>query len=773
MTINYSSGNGEYKNWIVEEENFNIDNQSKFESLFSLGNGYMGLRASFEESYIGEKRGFFISGIFDKFTDEVTELPNLPDWINTDIYIDNEKLNLKGGKLYDYSRKLNLKDGILSREFIWESSHKKILKFHFERFLSLADYHLGLIKINIESVNFSGDIEIKSGFDGRITNTGTQHLTEGVKRVIDNNLIYEPKTQQSNINLGFALKQRLYKNNKKLKSIKLKITEKRLLKERYKFNIDNNDEVEMYKILAAYSSRDKDMKNNEKIEKKVLDTLNNIDKDNYKAIKQKHIDKWHDLWNDMDIKISGNDFDQLAIRFAQYHLIQMTPDHDARISIPAKGLSGEGYKGHVFWDTDSFITPFYIYTFPEIAKKLLKYRYLTLDGAKKKAKENGYKGAMFAWESADTGEETTPKYGAVDLLTGEEIRILSGDIQHHITADIQYAINQYYEVTDDLNFMKAYGFETFIQATRFWASRVEYNIDEDRYEISNIMGPDEYKEHVDNNSYTNYLVYWQFDKALEYLDFLKNSSEKYFKELKKRVNLKEKEIEDWQKKKEKLYLLKPDKNLVIEQFEGYKDLKEINLDKYKKSETKEVFNDMGWEEIKNTKVIKQADLVMLLYLLEDMFDKEVIKKNYNYYEALTTHDSSLSQSIHAAVASRVNESKKAYGHFKKAAKVDLGKDMKSSNEGLHAASFGGLWQSIVFGFGGVRIKGKELYIKPKLPEKWNLISFNIIIRKNKLNINITKEKIIIKVLEFKSDLVINIDNKKITIKEKSEIIRKY
>ena len=380
---------------------------------------------------------------------------------------------------------------------------------------------------------------------------------------------------------------------------------------------------------------------------------------------------------------------------------------------------------------------------------------------------------MFAWESADTGEETTPKYWSVDLLTGEEIRIWSGDIEQHITVDIQYAVNQYYEVTDDLNFMKAYGFETFFEATRFWASRLEYNSDKDRYEINDIMGPDEYKEHVSNNSYTNYMVYWQFEKVLEYIEFLKNNSEKYFEEFKKRINLRDKEIEDWKEKRDKLYLLKADEKLVLEQFEGYKELDEINLDKYRKLKAGEIFNDMGWEEILNSKVTKQADIVMLIYLLSDMFDEKVIKANYNYYESLTTHDSSLSHSIHSAVASRINELEKAYKHFKNAAKVDLGKDMQSSNEGVHAASFGGLWQSIVLGFGGVQFKNNELYIDPKLPKKWNLISFNLIVRNNKLNINITEQKIAINILEKSTDLIINLKNKKYNVKNENKIIHEY
>ena len=773
MTIKYDSGNGYYKNWIIEEDIFNIENQTKFESIFSIGNGYMGLRASFEEEYIGEKRGFFISGIFDKFKDEVTELPNLPDWINIDIYINDEKFSLKDGKIYNYSRKLNLKEGLLTREFLWENTQGKILKFYFERFISLTELHLGLLKINIKSVNFSGDIKIKSGIDGRITNTGTQHLTEGIKRVIDNNLIYKPKTQQSNVQLGFGLKQLVFKNNQKVDSEKTKIAERRVLKEVYKTKLNKDDEIEFYKFLSAYSSKDKNINNNKDIQFKILKMLKDIDKNDYFKYKKRHINKWKELWNDIDIKISGDDFDQLAIRFAQFHLIQMTPSHDARISIAAKGLSGEGYKGHVFWDTDSFIVPYYIFTFPKVAKKLLKYRYLTLDGAKKKAQENGYKGAMFAWESADTGEETTPKYWSVDLLTGEEIRIWSGDIEQHITADIQYAFNQYYEVTDDLSFMKTYGFETFFEATRFWASRVEYNENIDKYEIKDIMGPDEYKEHVDNNSYTNYLVYWQFDKALEYIDFLNNNSVKYFEKLKERINLNDKEIEDWRNKKDKLFLLKPDNNSIIEQFEGYNNLKEINLDKYRKLKAGEIFNDMGWEEILNSKVTKQADVVMLIYLLSDIFDKEVIKANYNFYEPLTTHDSSLSHSIHAAVASRVDELEKAYKHFKMAAKVDLGKDMKSSNEGVHAASYGGLWQSIVLGFGGIKIKNNELYIKPKLPNRWNYISFNVTVRKNKLNISITEQKIVIKILDKNTDLIINLNDKKYNIKNRDKIIHNY
>ncbi len=769
MTIYYDSGDYIYKNWIIEETAFKKENQAKFETIFSLGNGYMGLRASTEEKYSGENRGFYISGIFDKFPGEVTEMPNLPDWVRTDIYINNDKFKLDKGKVFEYSRKLNLKEGLLTRSFIWESPQGEMIEFLFERFISMSNLHTGISKIELKPLNFAGEIKIVSGFDGRQSNSGTQHLKEGEKRLIEDYIVYQPETQQSDIKMSFGLHHDFYINENKIEPQKDFRADRRKIKREYKFALQSKQKAKIIKRLSAYTLKDKEIENRDQLQKKLIDNLKNLKEKNYNDIKNNHLKKWRSIWDESDVKISGSDFDQLSIRFAIFHLIQMTPAHDERISIAAKGLSGEGYKGHVFWDTEVFILPFFIYNYPDIAKNLLKYRYNTLDGARQKAKENGYKGAMFAWESAETGQETTPKYGAVDILTGEEIRIWCGEIEQHITCDIQYAINQYFQATRDINFMKKYGFEVFFESSRFWASRLEYNDKKNQYEINNVMGPDEYKEHIDNNAFINYMVKWQFEKAFEYIEYLKENHNDYFDKLKGKINLKEKEIKDWSIKKDKIYLSEPDKDNIIPQFEGFENLKEIDLAKYKKGDVGEIFDDLGWEEITKSKVLKQADVVMLSYLLEEKFNEETIRANFDYYEPLTLHDSSLSPGIHATVAANLGEKKKAYQLFKRASNIDLGENMNSSDAGLHAASLGGLWQSIIFGFAGIRFKNGILKIDPHLSKRWNMVSFFIKLRKNKYKIEINQKYVKIKVINSVETIPIEINDKKYKINEFDKI----
>lgn len=769
MSISYEAGEDIYKNWIIEETDFNKENQPKFETIFSLGNGYMGFRASAEETYPNESRGFYIAGIFDKYPGEVTEMPNLPDWIRTEIYINGEQFKLDKGKIFEYKRSLNLKDGLLTRNFHWESPNGEMAEFIFERFVPLNNLHTAVSRIEIKPLNFSGEIKLISGFDGRVSNSGTQHLKEGEKRLIEDYIVYQPETQQSEIKLSFGLHHDFYIEGEKIVPQKGFKADRRRIKREYKFNLKQKEKANIIKRLSAFSSQDKDVQKDENLKDKMMDNLINIKEKDYKEIKKDHIKKWRSIWDKSDLKISGSDFDQLSIRFAIFHLIQMTPAHDDRISIAAKGLSGEGYKGHVFWDTEVFILPYFIYTYPEIARSLLQYRYNTLNGAREKAKNNGYQGAMFAWESAETGQETTPQYGAVDILTGEEIRIWCGEIEQHITVDIQYAFDQYFRVTDDIDFMKDYGFEVFFESSRFWASRLEYNQDEARYEINNVMGPDEYKEHVDNNAFINYMVNWQFTKALSYIEYLKKEDTNYYNKIKDKINLTEEEVKDWANKRDNIYLPQPNENNIIPQFEGFEDLKEIDLKKYKAGSVGEIFDDLGWQEITESKVTKQADVVMLTYLLEEIFDEETIKANFDYYEPLTLHDSSLSPGIHATVAAGLGEIDKAYQLFQRAARLDLGRNMKSSDAGLHAASLGGLWQSIVFGFAGFRFKDDVIKVDPHLPARWNMVSFNIKVKENEYKVTVSQENIKMKVLNLKKVIPIEINNKKYKIKDSQKI----
>ena len=425
MVIKYNMGKNKYKNWIVGETDFQPEYLGKFETIFTLGNGYMGVRAATEETYREETRGCYIAGLFDKFPGEVTEIANIPDWLNMELKLDSEKFDLKTGKILSCQRQLNIKDGQLIRNIEWESPTGKKTRLTFERFVSLDNIHFAALRVRICPLNYSGYIEICSGINGQTTNSGVQHFKEGRLRFSSEGIIsMTSRTQESNIGLAVAIKHCFYLNSKILE-VKEGVGSQRrkiFLSSRYK--IKQNEEFSFAKMVIIYTTRDPNFKRAEiisdkEIEKAAIDNLKKIIEIGYDKLFEAHKKRWNQFWEQIDIILDGPDFDQLAIRFSQFHISQMTPVHDERLSIAAKGLSGEGYKGHVFWDMEIFILPFFIYTFPKIAKRLLFYRYHFLDGARKKAEGNGFKGAMYPWECADTGCEVTPKWGGVDFKTGK------------------------------------------------------------------------------------------------------------------------------------------------------------------------------------------------------------------------------------------------------------------------------------------------------------------------------------------------------------------
>ena len=429
----------------------------------------------------------------------------------------------------------------------------------------------------------------------------------------------------------------------------------------------------------------------------------------------------------MDIEIeSKNPYDQLAIRFAQYHLLNMAPKHDSRYGIGAKGLSGEGYKGHSFWDTEIFLLPFFTYTFPEIARSLMEYRYNTIEGARKKARQNEYRGAMYPWESAwaDDGE-VTPVWGAVDIITGKATKIWSGFIEQHITSDVAFAVWQYFMITGDEDFMESYGYEILLDTGIFWSTRLEWNEQKKEYHINNVVGPDEYKEHVNNDAFTNHTALWCMENASRYYNILKESNPNLFDRLNKKLNL-DFEIGELRERIDKVYLPRPNSELVIPQDDTYLSLRQIDLTKYKNQKhVGSLFQDFNLDQVNQIQVSKQASVVMLMYLLEHKFDHEIKKANFEYYEPRTLHDSSLSLSTHAILAADIDNLPLAYSLFERAARIDLGPNMKTSDHGIHAASLGGVWQILVCGFGGLRMLDGKLRIDPKIPAQIDSISYPI------------------------------------------------
>ncbi len=749
--MKYDLGKNEFKNWIVSEIKFEEKYIGKTEAIFALGNGYIGLRSANEERYLNEKRDLFISGTFNKANkNEVTELPNVADVTEIEIFINGKHLMLNASNNKEYVKYLNLKTGELNRTFVYldEEGNKYSLKFN--RFVAQDRLHVIVNRVEVTPLSKTANIRFISGINGQVTNTGSQHFNEGEKRVYEYKYIQMlQETSESCITFIQNSAHNIYINGDKIEE------KPELSIDRRKVTISNNYDLTQGQTLVIekfsniYTTRDITSENLtiEQIRDASLDEIKEISNMSYEILFNSNKEVWSSYWNDQNIVIEGNDYDQLAIRFAQYHLKVMTPSHDNRCGIAAKGLSGEGYKGHSFWDTEIFILPFYTYSKPEIARKLLEYRYLSIGGARKKAKDNGYEGAMYPWESAWLEDgEVTPVWGAVDIVTGKSTKIWSGFIEQHITSDITFAIWQYYMVTNDEDFMEKYGYEIMFDTAIFWASRLEWDEIKQRYHINEIIGPDEYKEHVDNDAFTNWLAYWTIETAINYYNKLKESDSEVIRKLESKLSL-QNAMENWTTKLPKIYLPEPrDLDNVIPQNDTFLSLEDIDLTKYKNQEhIGSMFKDYNLDQVNKIQVVKQADVVMLLYLLEHKFSKEVKKANYDYYEKRTLHDSSLSLSTHSILASDIDEKDLAYKLFQEATKIDLGENMKTSDHGIHAASLGGLWQIVVNGFGGLRMVGGNLRINPKLPENWSRLSFSFMWKGNKLDIELTKEGIKIEV----------------------------
>lgn len=747
--LKYDLGQEENKNWVISETEFKPNDLRKYESIMALGNGYLGLRSSTEESYVGQVRNLFVAGTFNKFDDlEVTELPNAADLIELKIVINGERFSLEKGLVKDYCRKLNLKTGELTRRFIWINNKEQEFLFHFRRFVSLKNYHLIGMRVEIIPLNCTAEIKICSGINGQMTNSGAQHFHEGDKRIYYKKYIQMLQTTtESKIDFVFNTVHRYEIDGEEIEmNPRMEMDRRKVLVEE-SVELHKGQSVLFEKLSNVYTSRDKGYANdNYDLQEMKYEALSNLQSEaikGYEILFQESAQEWDKRWRTMKIQIeSQNEFDELAIRFAQYHLITMTPAHDSRFGIAAKGLTGEGYKGHSFWDTEIFILPFYTFTYPEVAKTLLIYRYNTIEGARKKASDNGYEGAMFPWESAFTGEEETPVWGSVDIITGKATKILSGFIEQHITSDITFAVWQYFMATDDQEFMGRYGYEMIFDTAKFWASRLEWDEESKSYHINNVIGPDEYKEHVNNNAYTNYMAHWNIQIAISSYSILKQTCPALWDKLNEKLNLIE-SFEKWTEKIGEIFLPEPrEEDLVIPQDDAYLKKSIIDLSKYKaQKHVGSIFEDYNLDQVNEIQVSKQADVLVLFYLMENNFSQEVKRANWDYYEPKTLHDSSLSLSTHCVLSCDLEHRDLAYELFERASRIDLGPNMKSSNEGIHSASMGGVWQSVVFGFGGVRMLDGKLRINPKLPKKWTRLSYPIYWKGDRIEVIATHNEV--------------------------------
>jgi hypothetical glycosyl hydrolase len=702
---------------VIYDNNFDLHSLNKFSSVMALGNGYLGVRAAHEEDYTGQIRGMYVAGVYNKATaNETSDLVNLPDIAGMLIEIDGKNFSMLEGEVLSYERGLSFETGELRREFIWKNKTGTRFKFVFQRFAAKDNLHLLASKVTVTSLDKPARIKIITGINAQQTNFGRQHLIEESVRVFNEEIlqgIYQ--TTETGITISIAASIHAPAASRISFSAK-----NRQLNASIDGDLVKDEPFVFEKIGTVYTSLESTNPDRDSLENLKSNSLLGFD-----ALLKKSASKWQEFWQAKRIEITSTDeFDQTAMDFALYHMEIMTPAHDERFSVGAKGLTGEGYKGHVFWDTEIFIAPFHLFTEPETAKKLLRYRYLHLQQAKEKAAQNGYEGALFPWESALSGKEETPEFAAINIRTGTRQKVASAISEHHIVADIAFAVVQYFQNTLDEEFMRNEGLALLKETAQFWMSRT---VEEgDKLSIKDVIGPDEYTEHIDNNAYTNYMAYYNVEQALYFMDQFQDTDEQLFNRGKDFLNT--------------LYLPKPNKDKIIPQDDTFLSKPEIDLTPYKQTQgSQAILLDYSRAEVNEMQILKQADTVMLLYLFPDLFPKEVVAKNLHYYEEHTIHDSSLSKAIHAIVAARCEDEEAAYRFFKEACLIDLGPNPHSSDEGIHAASLGAIWLTAMFGFANMSQSTGRLTFNPKLPENWSELVFPLTYQGRKLKVKLTHE----------------------------------
>jgi len=732
----------------IYDHNFDVQYLNKFGSLLALGNGYLGLRGTHDESYVGQTRGMYVAGLFNKAAvDEPSELVNMPDITGMFIEINDEPFSLINGEILSYHRVLLFDTGELRREIIWKSKTGARYKLLFQRFISKDDLHVTAAKVTITSLDQPASIKIVTGIDAQQTNFGKQHLMEKNIRVHEQDIIQGIyTTTQSEVTVAIAA------GIIRPEDSAITFTSKnRQLLGAVSGEVYQEEPFCLEKISAVYTSLD----NKGNPEKLSLEKVKEKLGQQYDSLLHQSAAKWKGFWQRHRVTItSSHDFDQTAIDFALYHVEIMTPAHDERFSIGSKGLTGEGYKGHVFWDTEMFLFPFHLYTEPETAKKLLLYRYRNLRGAQEKAAENGYEGSLFPWESAFSGREETPEFAAINIRTGTRQRVASAVAEHHIVADIAYAVVQYYENTLDDVFMKKEGLALLMETAKFWISRTTE--EDGKLYIQNVIGPDEYTEHINNNSFTNYMAYYNVEKALYFMEQFQTVDD-----------LLQKRGSDFLMR---LYLPMPNKSLLIPQDDTFLTKPEIDLTPYKQRQgSQAILLDYSRPEINDMQIIKQADIVMLLYLFPELFSEAIVKENLFYYEERTIHDSSLSKAIHAIVAARCNEMEAAYQFYQEACLIDLGSNPSSSDEGIHGASLGAIWLSVIFGFANMKMDKGRLTLNPKLPNNWTELIIPLHFQGRRLTIRLTHEVCEIK-KQTGQNLIVQVNGMLLELKDRLEVV---
>lgn len=746
--------------WLILQDEYDAAENLNYESLFCLTNGYLGTRGSYEEGTVKSLPCTFVNGVFDKSETFMRELANLPNWLGIRLYVEKELIGIENCSILEFSRVLDMKHAMLVKRFLLEDKKGRQTLVEGIRFVSRANVHRMAVKLYVTPINYDGIIEVENIVDGSVINFAdaprfkVKHTyLVANERLTENGVYIECATRDNHLHVGTGAFLDAERNGKSVIKTRQFYAFGEQTIEFQDFDAEQGVTTEITKYASIYTERD--------LPKYELHSAvkNEIDAFVERGFEQElaeHFKVYEEMWKEADIQIQG-DFDlDRAVRFNIFHLMSTGNEHDDRVNVGAKLLHGEEYGGHAFWDTELFMLPFFAYVFPKTAKNLESYRYRLLDAARANAAKNGYKGAQYPWESADDGTEQCPDWTIEP--DGTCYRCYVADYEHHVTAAVAYGIYDYVKITKDTSFLLKKGGEILMETARFWASRCEYITEKDRYEIRKVTGPDEWHEPVDNNVYTNYLAKWNLRYVIALIQDLKEHHREDYDRIAEKISLTEKEIEEWNLVQSKIYLPRKEGTQLLEQFEGYFDLQEVTIQEYDKNDWPIRPAELKTMKTKETQIIKQADVIMLLHLMGEEFDEETTKLNYSYYEKRTLHGSSLSPSIYSIMGLKVGDDTKAYRYLRRAAFIDLINLQKNTREGIHAANAGGVWQTVVFGFAGLSIDADGiLNITPKMPKEWEGVTFRIHYLNSWLEISIdAKNNAAVKVLEgAQTDVKVN------------------
>jgi kojibiose phosphorylase len=714
------------------------------ETLLTIGNGYLNIRGSLEELPPGHSGGMYLAGIYDKSEADVEELVKCPMWTDVSVWHEGDKFCLSCCQALEHEQILDMKKGVLHRRTTFKTHQGQILTLETSRLVYMHDPHRGYMRVRITPRNFSGQIRVLSGLNGEVYNRGYfprekyKHLLlERIER--GRNFMYlEMKTRQQGIRIAEAASWKMV-----IGSAPMLRWEPRIYGEKFTSEITiealRGHTYSFEKLAVVMTSCDVPEQCSTNMIKEAICNLRDYVRLGAVAEVRQHIDAWRDLWEQADVRIDADAKAQQALRYNIYQLLINGPSRPGPIG--AKFLSSEGYMGHVFWDTEIFILPFYIHNFPAMARNVLMYRCNTLPGAKRNAEKTGYEGARFAWESATTGEDVTPRFAS---RLEKTIRLIyTGTEEDHIVSDVIYGVERYFRVTGDEEFLLHCGLEIIFLTARFWASRVVKR--GERYEIHTVIGPDEFHEHVNNNAYTNYLVKWHLRLAAMLVKHVAKTSPEVLRELSEKIALGEDEPLRWLDISRRLKFNQNAETGLIEQFDGYFSLKNYVIERCDRTGHPVLPKGVNFRNIARTQLIKQADVLLMMLLFPHSFTMAEKKANYDYYEPRTAHKSSLSHCTHAMLGLAVSERANAYRYFMKTALFDLENLHNNTELGIHAASVGGSWQTVIHGFAGLTLKSDRIVLNPWLPKKWEQLSFRVKWRERLVHLDINHREVTIKI----------------------------